>query len=95
MPVKRESYNRADRLWKIASYRDVIVDGEPVLMRLTMLDVQNGSEARTYPSCERRLRMTGAVHALFALFFHRRPTRFAPGRHAPGKLRDVLDTDIP
>lgn len=40
LPVKREYYDRAGRLWKRAEYQGTIVEDVPVLTRLTMEDVQ-------------------------------------------------------
>lgn len=40
LPVKREYYDRAGRLWKRAEYEGTIVEGTPVVTRITMEDVQ-------------------------------------------------------
>jgi Outer membrane lipoprotein-sorting protein len=44
MPMKREYFDRADRLWKVAQYQGVVIDGRPTVTYMDMKDVQSQSE---------------------------------------------------
>ncbi len=41
LPVKREYYDRAGRLWKRAEYQGTVFENTPVLIRITMEDLQS------------------------------------------------------
>lgn len=41
LPVKREYFDRAGKLWKVASYRHATIDGQPTVVTLEMNDVQS------------------------------------------------------
>ena len=41
LPVKREYYDRAGRLWKRAEYQGTVFEGTPVVIRITMEDLQS------------------------------------------------------
>ncbi len=41
LPVKREYYDRAEKLWKVVDYRAQLVDGVPTLMAIELKDVQS------------------------------------------------------
>lgn len=41
LPVKREYFDRAGKLWKVASYRHAAVDGQPTVVTLEVNDVQS------------------------------------------------------
>ncbi|MGE3848433.1 MAG: outer membrane lipoprotein-sorting protein [Gammaproteobacteria bacterium] len=41
LPVKREYFDRTEKLWKVASYRHAAVDGQPTVVALEVNDVQS------------------------------------------------------
>jgi hypothetical protein len=41
LPLRREFFDRAGRLWKIARYRSLIVDGHPTITEIILDDVQS------------------------------------------------------
>ncbi|MEQ8663272.1 MAG: outer membrane lipoprotein-sorting protein, partial [Gammaproteobacteria bacterium] len=45
LPVRREYYDRAYRLWKVAEMRDAVIDGIPTLLEITLHDVQTDSRS--------------------------------------------------
>ncbi len=45
VPVRREYYDRAGRLWKRANYESVTVNDMPAITRITMEDVQDDSRS--------------------------------------------------
>lgn len=46
LPLRREFYDRAGRLWKEASFMHGEVQGKPTIVGITMRDVQGGGETR-------------------------------------------------
>ncbi|MEX2481340.1 MAG: outer membrane lipoprotein-sorting protein [Gammaproteobacteria bacterium] len=46
LPVKREFYDRADRLWKVLSVRSLLIDSVPTVLDVTLEDVQTRSTSR-------------------------------------------------
>jgi outer membrane lipoprotein-sorting protein len=46
LPLRREFYDRAGRLWKEASFTHGEVQGTPTIVGITMRDVQGGGETR-------------------------------------------------
>ncbi|MGE0486065.1 MAG: outer membrane lipoprotein-sorting protein [Gammaproteobacteria bacterium] len=46
LPVKREYYDRAFRLWKVIDYQSALIDGVPTVMDVRLHDVQSRSRSR-------------------------------------------------
>src|SRR5690606_4948654 len=46
LPVKREFFDRADRLWKVVSVHSALVDGAPTVLDIILEDVQTRSTSR-------------------------------------------------
>lgn len=43
LPLRREYYDRADRLWKVVTFRDAIIDNVPTVLAIRLDDVQTRS----------------------------------------------------
>ena len=43
LPLRREYYDRAGRLWKVLSYRGAIVDSVPTILDVRLRDAQSGA----------------------------------------------------
>lgn len=46
LPVKREYYDRAFRLWKVVAYHSAVIDGVPTILDAQLNDVQSRSQSR-------------------------------------------------
>ncbi|MCB1746166.1 MAG: outer membrane lipoprotein-sorting protein [Gammaproteobacteria bacterium] len=46
LPIKREYYDRAFRLWKVVDYKSAMIDGVPTIMDVDLHDVQSQSRSR-------------------------------------------------
>ncbi len=45
LPVQREYYDRAGRLWKIGRYQSLVIDGHPTITSISLDDIQTGSRS--------------------------------------------------
>ena len=45
LPLRREYFDRADRLWRVERFSGLVIDGEPTLTRIAIDDVQSGTNS--------------------------------------------------
>jgi len=46
LPVRREYYDRANRLWKTADYQGLVMEGHPTITAISLADVQSETSAK-------------------------------------------------